>query len=158
MISQIFNCSLQHTRFSPKKHYFKYKIYTYCLDLDELVSVNKKLPLFGYNCFRPTSIYDKDYLTKDNTSIKKKVITFVKDAGVKVKISKVKLITSAKYLGYVFNPVSFYYCFSLENKVVAIVAEVNNTFGEKHLYILQKTTAAKKENTYNYKAKKVFHV
>lgn len=158
MNSKIYMCDLEHTRFNPKKHYFKLPIYMYCLDLDELPVLNKKIFFFGYNRFRLTSINDKDYLTKNKNPIKSKILSFVKEAGINTKISKVMLITSAKYLGYIFNPVSFYYCCSSSNQVVAIVAEVNNTFGETHLYILKEKSGKKQKEIYKYNAQKKFFV
>lgn len=47
------------------------------------------------------------------------------------------LITAPKFLGYSFNPVSFWYLYSVDNELTAIIAEVNNTFGERHIYLLK---------------------
>ncbi|NTV84464.1 MAG: DUF1365 domain-containing protein [Bacteroidales bacterium] len=71
-------------------------------------------------------------------NISGKIRRFLKESGVKDKISRIELITSGRYFNYVFNPVSFYYCYKNDNSIAAIAAEVNNTFGEKHLYILCK--------------------
>jgi cyclopropane-fatty-acyl-phospholipid synthase len=68
------------------------------------------------------------------------------------------LVTSARYINYVFNPVSFYYCLADEGGIVCIVTEVNNTFGEKHLYILGDMEGHTKGYAARYIADKSFHV
>ena len=135
MNSAIYTGFVEHTRFMPVYHQLRYPLYVYGLDLDELETLNRKLPLFGYNRFRPASIHDTDYLDYGAGRIKDKLDRRLEAQGVTTPVRRAVLITSARYFNYIFNPVSFYYCFSESDELAAVVAEVNNTFGERHVYI-----------------------
>jgi cyclopropane-fatty-acyl-phospholipid synthase len=73
-------------------------------------------------------------------------------------IAQALVVTSPRLLGYVFNPVSFYLCYGRGGQPLAAVAEVNNTFGEKHVYVLPVTEASKKGFPLRFQAEKAFHV
>ena len=158
MNSCIYIGYIEHRRFSPAVHHFRYPLYFYCFDLDELEALDHALPLFGYNRLRPTSLYDEDYLSRGKGAVREKLFRFLEKGPFLDQISKVMLITSARYLNYIFNPVSFYYCLSAERKLLCVLAEVNNTFGEKHLYILRKAAGESGGYLARYSAEKSFHV
>ena len=136
MRSCLYEGSIEHRRTRPREHHFRYPLYLYCLDLDELGDLDRNLPFFGYNRFRPAAIYDRDYLQETEGTIREKLLDTLRGKRYAKDIERTLLITSARYFRYVFNPVSFHYCLSPENTLLCIVAEVNNTFGEKHLYVL----------------------
>lgn len=73
-------------------------------------------------------------------------------------VASVIMITSARYFNYVFNPVSFHYCFSPSRKLIAIIAEVNNTYGERHPYVLTKNSPDTGKWFATFQSPKVFHV
>ena len=158
MKSCIFKGNVQHERLTPVIHRLQYPLYVYCFDLDELEELDRSLPLFGYNRFRPTSIYDEDYLDEGPGTIREKLLRFLEPEGYAGDIATVMLITSARYFHYVFNPVSFYYCFSREDTLVCTVAEVSNTFGERHVYIPKRTGDNPDEFPLRFIAPKEFHV
>ncbi len=150
---------MEHTRLHPVHHEFKYPIYVYGFDLDELASLDRRLLLFGYNRRRPVSLHDADYLDDRPGSIKEKLLKFLHADGLKETVTSIFLITSARYLNYVFNPVSFYYCLNDRGEVVRMVAEVNNTFGERHVYFpKQKPDIAHGSPPIPLYAPKMFHV
>lgn len=150
---------MEHTRLQPVRHEFRYPLYVYGFDLDELSRLDASLWLFGYNRIRPVSVNDSDYLDKGPGSIKKKLMRFLAADGVDEAVDSVILITSARYFNYVFNPVSFYYCLNAKNEAVRIVAEVNNTFGERHVYIpKQKHPGDSPDKLGPYYTVKEFHV
>ena len=134
MRSMIYAGEVMHHRGHPVKHTLKYPVYFYRFDLDELPLLSKELPLFSFNKFNVSSVKENDYLS--GSSIKYNILKILKDNGIKDKILRVELITSARYFNYAFNPVSFYYCYGTGGKIISVIAEVNNTFGEKHIYIL----------------------
>jgi cyclopropane-fatty-acyl-phospholipid synthase len=158
MKSQIFTGYVRHLRLKPVEHRLQYPLYVYAIDLDELEEVDRNLPLFGYNRFRPSSIYDRDYLDSGPGTIREKLHHFLEAEGNAEKVSSVILITSARYFNYVFNPVSFYYCFSDNGDLVCIVAEVSNTFGERHVYIPHKTDNKSLAFPVRFTTPKEFHV
>ncbi len=158
MNSMIYKGFVKHERLGPRSHAFHYRIYVYGVFLDELVLLDERLPLFGYNRFRPAAIHDEDYLDEGKDSIKAKLLRFLGQKGRDASISRILLITSARYWGKVFNPVSFYYCFREDGGVECVVAEVNNTFGERHLYVLCPSERVSKGEVLHYRTPKAFHV
>jgi cyclopropane-fatty-acyl-phospholipid synthase len=158
MNSKLYNGYVEHGRSLPTTHEFKYSVYFYALDLDELAELDHRIPFFGYNRLRPSAIFDEDYLDKGSDSIKDKLRARLKDHGLDKAIAKVVLVTSARYLNYVFNPVSFFYCYSTDGELLCIAVEVNNTFGERHLYILTKKEPPADGLPFHFFTEKQFHV
>jgi cyclopropane-fatty-acyl-phospholipid synthase len=158
MKSRIFTGYVKHMRLKPVEHRLQYPLYVYAIDLDELEDLDRMLPLFGYNRFRPTSIYDRDYLDDTPGTIREKLFHFLEAEGYADRVSSVIIITSARYFNYVFNPVSFYYCFSDNGDLVCTVAEVSNTFDERHVYIPRKTDNNSPTFPVRFTAPKEFHV
>ena len=137
-MSDIFIGTLFHKRFHPKVHAFTYPAFFFGLDCDSLENLAKNNLFFSYNRFNLFSIYDKDYLKNTKQTIANKARSILQQHGHTDTITSIKLLTSARCLGYCFNPVSFYYCYT-EQTLTYIIAEVNNTFGERHPYILSCT-------------------
>ena len=136
MNSCLISCRVRHERFAPKQHSFAYPLYTYMIDIDELLKLDHKLSLFGYNNLRLASFYDKDYLEQGAEGIRTKLTSLLAKQNVELlPDDTVYLVTSARFLNYAFNPVCFYWMFREEN-LLGCMAEVNNTFGEKHVYPL----------------------
>lgn len=160
MNSRIYTGEVMHSRRAPVVHSFRYPIYVYAFDLDELDALEQSLfPLFGHNKWRPVSLLDRDYLTKGSAAIRAMLFAHLERAGVDTKeIARVELVTAARYLGYVFNPVSFHYCYRADGSVRAIVAEINNTFGERHLYICDDLDRVREGFAGHYAEPKSFHV
>lgn len=156
--SRIFKGHVEHRRFRPVEHHFRYPLYFYAFDLDELRDLDRTLPFFGYNRFRVSSLYDADYLAQEQGNIRDKLFRVLREQPFVKSVARVILVTSARYLNYIFNPVSFYYCLSDDGRIVGMVAEVNNTFGEKHLYILGEATGGAGGYAARYVADKAFHV
>jgi cyclopropane-fatty-acyl-phospholipid synthase len=140
--SRIYVGHVMHERRGPVGHTFKYPLYVYALDLDELEVLHQRLALFSHNGINVVSLLDDDYL-KGTGSIRQRLNVFLEERGLLSQVNKVTLVTAARYFNYVFNPVSFYYCYDFEGQLVAAVAEVNNTFGERHLYFLEHPTTQK---------------
>ncbi len=158
MKSRIYIGHVEHQRHHPVRHELSYPLYLYALDLDELTQLDREYPLFGYNRLRPTSIHDTDYLQTGPMGIKAKIKALADENGIAETIHRVVMITSARYFNYVFNPVNFHYCFSPEGDLACVVAEVNNTYGERHLYVLNEAQSPLNGFRARYRADKKFHV
>ena len=135
--SKIYEGHLTHARTAPVKHNFSFPIYTFVLDLDELDALDKNVRFFGYNRGSVFSLYDADHLGSGKGSIKEKLKDWLVKFGYSEKYTSVKMITTLRVFKHTFNPVIFYYCFDENEKIVYHIAEVHNTFGEGHLYILE---------------------
>jgi cyclopropane-fatty-acyl-phospholipid synthase len=149
---------VEHERFAPTTHQLRYDLYVYALDLSEMVFLSRRLPLFGYNRARPASLHDGDHLTQGRGSIRQKLTAALAPHIAAEKVARIVMVTSPRLLGYVFNPVSFYYCFDSRERLLAAVAEVNNTFGEKHVYVLPGSGGSENGFPARYRADKAFHV
>ena len=115
-----------HARHSPVTHQWAFPFYFYALDLDELPKLDRTVRGFGYNHRCPVSLHDTDYLRGNGLS------EFIDSS----EADRIILVTVARFMTKVFNPVSFYYGLRADGTPAFIVAEVNNTFGERHLYPL----------------------
>ena len=135
--SYIYNGEVIHKRFKPKVHYFRYKVFSLLIDLDELNTLNDLIPYFSYNRFNLISFYDKDHGYRDGSSLKQWVIKNLKDAGIKDQEINIKLLCYPRIFGYVFNPLSVFFVYDKSKSLIAILYEVKNTFGEQHTYIFQ---------------------
>ena len=153
----IYEGEVFHSRTERASHYFKYPLCFYLLDVDQLPTLSRSTPTFSYNRWNVISIYDKDFLDRRDLPLRQKVEDTLRRAGHNLKPTRIKLLTCARFFGYVFNPVSFVYCYGDQNQLVAILAEVSNTFGERHLYIAA-DLVANADGTFSPEFKKLFHV
>jgi DUF1365 family protein len=134
--SAIFAGTIRHRRSEPVKNAFTYGVYQVLLDLDELPLLAERVAIFGYNRANITSFHDRDHMGASPEPVRAKLAVWLAERGVDLGDGPVQLLTNLRVLGYVFNPVSYYYCFSEAGELRFIVAEVNNTFGETYCYLL----------------------
>ncbi len=130
-----------HHRLSPRKHRFEYGIFMLQLDLDELDLCDRILRLFGHNRRAVYGFRDSDHLaypvSSPRASLKASLGAWLADQGVDLPAdAKVRLVTLPRVFGYVFNPVSFYFCSTADGTPIAAVAEVGNTFGELKPFLI----------------------
>ena len=132
MRSALYIGSLTHSRRTPTKHVFRYPLLTWLLDLDELPELERRLKLLSVNGRNVVSFHDRDHFDGDKP-LKRAVIEFAGDP----EIEQVLVLTQLRVLGFVFNPVSFYWCYRRDGSLACMVAELNNTFGERHPELLR---------------------
>ena len=130
----IYTGTVSHRRFKPIKHYFSYKTFSILFDLDELERLQKKISLFSFNKFNLFSFYNKDHGARDGSNLIDWVKKILKKNNLDFNISQVKLLCFPRIFGYVFNPLSVFYCYE-EKNLISILYEVKNTFDEQHTYI-----------------------
>ena len=136
MNSCIYNGEVTHTRFKPVRHFLKYKTFSLLIDLDEINLLDKSIGIFSYNKFNIFSFYDKDHGDRYGGNLKDWVISNLKKFQINENITNIKILCYPRILGYVFNPLSIFYCYE-KDKLVAIFYEVKNTFNEQHTYIFK---------------------
>ena len=134
MESCIYKGFVTHRRLTPLRHFFSYKTFSILFDLDELEELNKKVSCFSLNTFNLFSFYNKDHGSRDGSDLKNWVKESLKKYNLPLNISKIKLLCFPRIFGYVFNPLSVFYCYDGKN-LRAILYEVKNTFNEQHTYI-----------------------
>jgi len=153
MESCLYNGFVTHRRFKPVKHFLYYKTFSLLLDLDEIESLAKSNPLFSYNQFNVFSFYDKDHGDRDGKSLKEWVLNNLNNLNIEHQINKIKLLCFPRIFGYVFNPLSIFYCYH-NDELQFIFYEVKNTFNEQHTYVFK----INQTGVLNQNCKKKFYV
>lgn len=130
--AQLYFGAVRHARYAPRRHKFSYRVFSLLIDLDRLDHVALKTRLFSHNRFNLYAIYDRDHGYQDHRSLRGFVDDQCADQGLP-RPDSVLLLCYPRILGYVFNPLSVYYIIR-NDALVALLYEVRNTFGEKHIY------------------------
>lgn len=136
--SALYLCRVIHARYKPKPHTLNYRLFWFALDLEE---AETGLPTSGWIGTGPWSVYrflESDHLclptVTGQSSLRERLKDYLSSKGIQWDGFRATLVTQLRFLGYVFNPVSFYYCWNQDGTPAAAVAEVGNTFGEMKLY------------------------
>ena len=137
--SSLYDTRIQHRRKRPKVHKLSYTAFYLLLDLDELDSMHRKLKWFSYNSFNVFSFYDKDHGPGTNEDLRPWVEQHLTQAGVDLEGGSIQLLCLPRILGYVFNPISVYYCYHSDGSLMAVLYEVSNTFKQRHSYLVAVT-------------------
>lgn len=176
MNSSLYECRIFHERFAPRRHRFLYRIFYLAIDLDELGDLHRRLPFFSVNRVNLYSFRDRDYFPSGekfqpaasdraapsnghaSAGLKDRVIAYLADREIDLAGGRVVLVTLPRVLGYLFNPVSFYFCFDRQGQPVAAIAEVTNTFKEMKPYLLDVSTRETSSGTFRLRVPKFFYV
>lgn len=132
----LYECSVTHSRITPKRHTFTYRVFMIAFDLDSFPQTT----LLSRNRFNLFSIDDRDHIHSDpEKSNRDNLVDWLAENGTQIPAdSRITLITFPRVLGYSFNPVSFYYIHSKSGEPLTAVAEVTNTYREMKLFPLGK--------------------
>jgi DUF1365 family protein len=175
MTSSLYECQVMHARFTPRAHRFVYRIFLFAIDLDELDALHRRLPFFSVGRRNLYSFRDGDFLPthelRHNATtaapelpqstpldLKSRVVAHLAAHGVDLTGGRVVLVTLPRVLGYLFNPVSFYFCYDRTGAPVAALAEVTNTFKEMKPYFLGPDTQSAAPGEFRLRVAKHFYV
>lgn len=147
----------RHRRHKPKPRTFALQTFSALLDVDNLDVLDKQVAGFGVDRFNLTGFCVRDHLDSTATPLRKKLAGVLANHDVTLPNGRVLLLANVKNFGYVFDPVSWWFCFHPDDTLAFIVAEVHNTFGEQHLYLLDTFTDSG-NGQLKASATKVFHV
>jgi uncharacterized protein len=157
LASALYVGSVRHRRQRPVVNAFRYRAYHVLLDLDELPRLDREVRGFAFNRAGPTSFWDRDHLGPADVPARQKLARWLAGEGVALPAGPVRVLTNLRVLGYVFNPVSWWFCHHPDGRLAFVVAEVNNTFGDAHCYLLD-DLEHRPDGTVRARADKVFHV
>jgi DUF1365 family protein len=125
VVNALYECTVRHVPTSPLRHAFAYRTYQWLVDVDDL-------PRHRWLA----SFQARDHLGDPAASIRSNVDAFLAGHG-RERPAKIRLLTNGRVFGHVFNPLSVYWCYDLGNRVTAVIAEVHNTYGGRHCYLVR---------------------
>lgn len=131
---RIYFTRVLHRRLVPVDYRFSYRVFSLLLDLDELSGL--RLRLLSLNRFNLLSFYERDHGPRNGSPLKPWAENLLRSKDIDLKGGKIRLLCFPRVLGYGFNPLSVWYCYHRDGALRAVIAEVNNTFGEHHFYLL----------------------
>lgn len=134
--SALYVGKVMHQRLRPRRHRLSYDLYMLLLDLDELDQCAAGLRLFSRGARNLFSFYDSDHGAGGGEPLRAQVERHLDAAGLAIAGGAIRLLTMPRVLGFVFNPISVYFCYHRDGTLVATLYEVNNTFGQRHSYLL----------------------
>ena len=158
MNSALYTGVMMHQRSKPVDHVFRYNVCFYVLDLDELEELDDRLALFGYNTTNLFSLRDADHIGDAGRPIKANLLAWLAERGVDLTGGRIMMLTNLRTFGYVFNPVSFFYCYRADGSFACSIAEVANTFGERRPYLLNEDNLVSNGKSRTWSQVKELHV
>lgn len=132
--AQLVHARVMHARLRPALHRFVYPVFYVRVNLARLDECQSAW--FGIDRRRPLSLRTRDYGPRDGGNLEQWMRALLSTHGIDAD-GDIWLQTFPRVFGYVFNPVSFWHCHGADGSLRAVLAEVNNTFGETHRYLLQ---------------------
>lgn len=156
MASELLCGTVMHRRLRPVLHRFAYRVFFLRLKLSELESAENRL--FSLNRFNLASFHFRDHGARDGTHPLVWIRAVLAREDLQSADGEIWLHCFPRVLGYVFNPVSFWFCHSRNGALRAVLAEVNNTFGERHCYLLAYPDGRPIDDGQTLGVRKVFHV
>lgn len=128
--------TVYHKRFRPREHRLRYTVFSVLLDLKEIDQLASRLWFFSRNRFNLFGFYDKDFGENPDEALSSYVERKLSAAGIHTIPTRTLLSCYPRVLGYAFNPLSLFYCLDENDSCFAVLHEVHNTFGERHVYVL----------------------
>ncbi len=134
--SAIYAGRVGHTRFRPRSHRLAYGVFMLLLDLDEVAGLDRSLRWFSLERFNLLGFRARDHGDGTATPLRSQIERHLDEAGLAIAGGPIRLLCLPRMLGYVFNPLSLYFCHTPGGELRAIVYEVTSTFGERHSYLI----------------------
>lgn len=160
MNSCIYAGRVRHRRYSPVPHSFTYRLFMLFLDLEELPVLFKDRWLWSVDRPNLASFRRTDHIGDPAMALDQSIRQMVESQTGHRPTGPIRLLTHLRYFGYVFNPVSFYFCYDASgHHVESIVAEITNTpWGERHCYVLGPQGNLGQGGRKRYRLDKAFHI
>ncbi len=133
--------TVTHTRLRPFRHHFVYRVFSALFDIDTIAMQAATTRFFSHNRWNILAFFDRDHGARDGSPIRPWIDGHLRHAGYDPSDWRIWLHAFPRLFGYVFNPLSIYFCCDAEGQLRAILYDVRNTFGDKHGYLIPVTAA-----------------
>lgn len=153
----LYPARVMHRRMVAPFYRFVYRVFYLLLDIDRIDEVAAGLRLFSHNRFNLLSFHDRDHGSNRADALRSWAEEVLCSARIDLAGGRIRLLCMPRLLGYAFNPISLWYCEHADGSLRAVIAEVRNTFGEKHCYLLA-SNGKPMPYMQPYETEKCFHV
>ena len=155
----LYSGNVMHQRMRPVGHRFDYTVFSLLIDLDRLDEADRLSPLFSVNRFNLLSFYESDHIRgSDADNLRGHVDRLLARAGLAERPVRVLLACYPRVFGRVFNPLSVFYAYDAAGRVIALLYQVRNTFGEDHTYVCPVEPGERTPAGIRQERRKIFHV
>lgn len=131
----LYDGDVVHHRLHPREHRFVYRVCAFLLDIDTLAETARRCRWFSLNRFNLFSFHHRDF--GDGGAPRDHLERVLRRHGVEQSPASAALLCYPRVLGYSFNPLAVYYCYDAHERLFAVLYEVNNTFGQRHSYLIR---------------------
>lgn len=135
LASGLYAGTVVHRRLKPVRHRLSYRVVSLLADLDELPELDRRFRLFSHNRFGLFGFNDRDFAARDGRPLRQWAAEHLERAGIDAD-GPVRILCFPRILGFVFNPLSVWFCHRRDGSLAAILHEVSNTFGQRHGYLI----------------------
>lgn len=135
MSASLYRGKVRHSRLRPVRHNLTYRVFYGMWDVDRLDTLDRSLRFFSVDRFNLYSFHRRDHGAEDETPLRVWADGLLREAGVNESPARIEILAHPRILGYVFNPISVWYCYDNSDRLIAVIHEVRNTFGDKHCYV-----------------------
>jgi uncharacterized protein len=148
---------VRHRRLRPRRHDLRARGYHVLIDVDELERLERDVRGFGHHRPAITRFRDRDHFGPSDAPVRTKISAWLAAQGRTLPSGPLRVLTNLRVLGHVFNPVSWWFAHDGDGELAMVLAEVNNTFGESHVYVLDELERLA-SGALRAEATKAFHV
>jgi DUF1365 family protein len=134
--ASLYHGTVLHRRLRPRRHRLAYRVFSLALDLDSLDRMDRESRLFAHNRWNLFSFHDRDHGAGDGSPLRAQVEAHLARVGIDLNGGTITLLCYPRILGFAFNPLSVYFCRDASGALRAVLHEVNNTFGQRHSYLI----------------------
>lgn len=157
MSAALYSMRVMHARHVAPLYRFVYRVFYLYVDIDRLDDIARSLRLFSVGRFNLLGFYNRDHGPHTDQPLRGWVVDQLARKGIELDGGRIQILCLPRILGYVFNPISLYYCHHADGVLRAVLVEVHNTFGEMHGYLIHDAGAPLDLSRTHDKAKR-FHV
>lgn len=155
--AHLYSARVMHRRLVAPYYRFVYRVFYLLLDIDRIDETARGLRLFSHNRHNLLAFHDRDHGAQERGALRRWAEGILLGANIDLAGGRIRLLCMPRLLGYAFNPISLWYCEHADGSLRAVIAEVRNTFGERHCYLLA-SGGAPLPYSASHETEKCFHV
>lgn len=149
---------VMHCRLRPFRHRFVYRVFSLFADIDALDALDARTRFFSHNRFNLFSLMDKDHGLADGSPLRPWVESQLNEANISVTGGRIFMLCFPRMFGFVFNPLTVFFCCDAQSRLRGVIYEVRNTFGEKYPYVAAVNEVPSSDSLITHQRDKNFYV